>query len=127
MEAIRRITETETGRYEFQEGYFMVQKGITRPLLEGTFEAKRRYIDVQILLDGSEEVAWEDIRNLKTVIPYNDEKDAERLTGNRKYVMKITKGMFYAAFPEDGHQPVSHTNEVQSFIKIVLKLPVKQD
>lgn len=105
----------------------MVQKGITRPLLEGTFEAKRRYIDVQILLDGSEEVAWEDIRNLKTVIPYNDEKDAERLTGNRKYVMKITKGMFYAAFPEDGHQPVSHTNEVQSFIKIVLKLPVKQD
>ncbi len=39
--------------------------------------------------------------------------------------MKITKGMFYAAFPWDGHQPVAHTKEEQSFVKIVMKLPAE--
>lgn len=125
MEAVRGLTELETGRYEFPGGYFMVQKGATRPILEGTFEAHRKYIDVQILMEGSEEVAWEDIRNLVTVVPYNQEKDAGRFTGNREHVMKITKGMFYAAFPWDGHQSVAHTKEEQRFVKIVLKLPAE--
>ncbi len=124
MEAIHSLDELKEGRYEFDGGYFMVQKGITRPILEGTFEAHKKYIDVQILVEGSEEVAWEDILKLETVIPYDAQKDAQRLTGEREHVIKITKGMFYAAFPRDGHQPVAHTNKEQSFTKIVLKLPI---
>ncbi len=123
MEAIRSHAELAEGRYEFDGGFFLVQKGSTRPIQEGNYEAHRKYIDVQILMEGSEEVAWEDIRKLKTVIPYDPEKDAERLIGDREHVMKITEGMFYAAFPEDAHQPISHTSEPQNFTKIVLKLP----
>lgn len=125
LEAVKPLEAAETGRYEFDGGYFMVQRGVTKPLEEGTFEAHRKYIDVQILLDGSEEVAWSDLKDLTTVISYNPEKDAERLTGSFEHVMKITRGMFYAAFPHDGHKPVSHTNEQQSFTKIVMKLPVQ--
>lgn len=120
--AIKNAAEFEHERYEFEGGYFMVQKGTTRPISEGTYEAHRNYIDVQIILEGSEEMAWEDIRKLETVIPYQPEKDAERLKGNYDHVMKITKGMFYVAFPHDGHQPVSHTAETQSFVKVVMKL-----
>ena len=126
MEAIHSLEEVKEGRYEFDGGYFMVQKGTTRPILEGTFEAHRKYVDVQILLEGSEEVAWEDIRKLTTVIAYQPEKDAERLTGEREHVMKMTKGMFYAAFPQDAHQPVAHTETAQEFTKIVMKLPAKE-
>ncbi len=124
MEAIHGLEELEKGRYEFDGGYFMVQKGVTRPILEGTFEAHKKYIDVQILVEGSEEVAWEDIHKLETVIPYDAQKDTQRLIGEREHVIKITKGMFYAAFPQDGHQPVAHTSKEQSFTKIVLKLPI---
>lgn len=123
MAMIDTLTEYTPGRYEFDGGYLMVQKGTTRPILDGTFEAHRKYIDVQILVEGSEEVAWEDIRNLETTVPYDAQKDAQRLTGSRDHVIKITKGMFYAAFPQDGHQPVAHTKEVQTFTKIVMKLP----
>lgn len=125
MSAIQALTERKEGRYEFDGGYFMVQKGTTRPIQEGTFEAHRKYVDVQILLEGSEEMAWEDIRKLKTVVAYQPEKDAERLDGERGHIVKITEGMFYAAFPQDAHQPVSHTCKEQSFTKIVLKLPVE--
>lgn len=120
--ALKNAAEFEHERYEFEGGYFMVQKGTTRPISEGTYEAHRNYIDVQIILEGSEEMAWEDIRKLETVILYQPEKDAERLKGNYDHVMKITKGMFYVAFPHDGHQPVSHTAEMQSFVKVVMKL-----
>lgn len=125
IEALKNSAGLEAGRYEFEGGYFMVQKGVTKPLAEGTFEAHRKYIDVQIIIEGSEEVAWEDLRKLETVIPYQPEKDAERLKGSHEHVMKMTEGMFYAAFPQDGHQPVAHTEEIQHFTKVVMKLPVK--
>lgn len=127
LEKIQALAEFNPGRYEFDGGFFMIQKGVTRPILEGSFESHQKYIDVQLLIEGSEEVAWEDIRNLEVIVPYNPEKDAQRLTGSYEHVMKITQGMFYAAFPWDGHQPVSHTKEMQSFTKIVLKLPVSPD
>ena len=123
MEAVKALPALEVGRYEFDGGFFLVQKGTTKPLTEGTFEAHRKYIDVQILMEGSEEVAWSDITDLTTAIEYNPEKDAERLNGTFDHVMKISEGMFYAAFPHDGHKPVSHTAKEQTFTKIVMKLP----
>lgn len=126
MKAIEALESREVGRYEFEGGYFMIQQGVTKPLEEGTFEAHRKYIDVQIILDGAEELAWDKLENLTTVIPYNPEKDAERLDGAKDHVMLISKGMFYAAYPHDGHKPVSHTTEQHSFLKVVLKLPVQE-
>lgn len=123
LEKIRDLTEFNSGRYEFDGGFFMIQKGSTQPIEKGSFESHKKYIDVQILLEGSEEVAWEDIRQLTVIVPYDPENDAQRLTGPHEHVMKITRGMFYAAFPQDGHQPTAHTKEVQNFTKIVMKLP----
>lgn len=124
LQAVEALGAPETGRYEFDGGFFMVQKGSTKPMEEGTFEAHRKYVDIQIILEGSEEVAWQDITDLTTAIEYNPEKDAERLNGSFEHVMKITEGMFYIAFPHDGHKAVSHTKDQQTFTKIVMKLPV---
>ncbi|MGN0354928.1 MAG: YhcH/YjgK/YiaL family protein [Muricoprocola sp.] len=125
LEAVAALKSREPGRYEFEGGYFMVQKGTTKPLEEGTYEAHRKYTDVQIILEGSEEIAWKEITDLASVKEYDSEKDAERLEGSFDHVMKITEGMFYAAFPHDGHKPVSHTSEQQEYTKIVMKLPAK--
>lgn len=126
MEKVKELKNPEVGRYEFDGGYFMIQKGETKPLEEGTYEAHRKYIDVQIILEGSEEVAWKPISELTSVIPYDPQKDAERFDGTKEHVMLISAGMFYAAYPKDGHKPVSHTEKKQSFTKIVMKLPADQ-
>lgn len=125
LDAIDALENKEIGKYFFDGGFFMVQEGVTKPMEEGTYEAHRKYIDVQIILDGSEELAWKDLKDLTTAIPYNEEKDQERLDGPKDNVMLISKGMFYAAFPHDGHKAISHTKEQQSYRKIVLKLPVE--
>ncbi len=116
----------ELGRYEFDGGYLLVQSGETTPMEEGTFEAHRRYIDVQILRGGAEEMAWKPLSELTTEVPYDEIKDAERLNGTRENHMLISAGMFYAAFPSDGHKPGAHTDTPHKYDKIVMKLPVKQ-
>ena len=123
MDAVKDLKAMEVGRYEFDGGYFMVQKGTTKPLDEGTFEAHRKYIDVQIILEGAEVVAWADIKDLTTAIEYNPEKDAERFNGDKKNNMLISAGMFYIAFPHDGHKPCCYIGEQTDYTKIVMKLP----
>lgn len=124
LKAIEAMEKPEVGRYEFEGGYFMVQKGTTNPLENGNFEVHRKYIDVQIILEGSEEMAWNTLADLTPAIAYNPETDAEFLSGKFDHVMEITTGMFYAVFPEDGHKPGSHTEKAHDYTKIVIKLPV---
>ncbi len=54
----------------------------------------------------------------------DEEKDAARWNGECTHHMLITKDMFYIAYPHDGHKAVSHVDEKNTFIKIILKLPV---
>jgi biofilm protein TabA len=122
VQTMSEMTSLQEGRYEFEGGFFTVQSGETKSLNEGSFEAHRKYIDVQILLEGCEELAWSDICNLETMIPYHAETDIERLDGKKDHHILISKGMFYIVFPHDGHKAVSHTEEKHKFKKIVMKL-----
>lgn len=112
------------GRYELEKGFYKIQRGETKPLSEGTFESHRKYIDVQILLEGQEEVAWMELSNLEEAEVYNAEKDAARWNGKRSHHMLISSGMFYIAYPRDGHKSVSHIEHAHFLKKIILKLPI---
>ena len=118
--------EIPAGRYDFDGGFFKVERGHTKPFSEGTFESHKKYIDVQFIEEGSEEIAWSILPELTVSIPYDEEKDAARYTGNFDQQIKIKKGMFWAAFPWDGHRACAHSKEEQSFTKIILKLPFKE-
>lgn len=124
LQAVEALRNPESGKYEFDGGFFMVQKGDTKPMAEGTFEAHRKYVDVQIVLEGSEEIAWADLEDLREEGEYDGDKDKAAYTGSEENAMKITAGMCYIAFPHDGHKAVRHTAEQQSYTKIVMKLPV---
>lgn len=122
MSKLQELESYEISKHTFDGGFLMIQKGKTKHITDGTYEAHRKYIDVQVILEGCEELAWDDLNDLKTEIPYNAEKDAERLNGNLEHHMLISKGMFYAAFPHDGHKPVSHTEKEHEYLKCVIKL-----
>ena len=125
MDYVEDHGDLAVGRYEFEGGYLMVQQGVTTALDEGTYEAHRNYIDVQILLEGGEEVAWAERNSLDVVIAYDPAKDAERLDGPREHSMLVEEGMFWAALPHDAHRPCAHTGYPHGYRKIVMKLPVR--
>ena len=126
LEAIKNASSMPIGKYQFEGGYFLIQEGITKPFEENSFEAHRHYIDVQIVVSGSEEIAWLDYDQLKCVMHYDEMTDKEKLIGPTTHRILIHEGMFWIAFPSDGHLAVSHTTTPYIYRKIVIKLPINQ-
>jgi biofilm protein TabA len=109
-------------RFEFDGGYLFFQEGTTTHIDEGTFEAHKKYIDIQIVLDGSEYVAWAPIDQLEVDVAYNVEKDVVRLNGNPETTMKINKGMAYICLPHDGHKALKYIDKATNYKKAVIKI-----
>ncbi|MFJ6412113.1 YhcH/YjgK/YiaL family protein [Terribacillus saccharophilus] len=111
-------------RFEFDGGYLFFQEGTTTHIDEGTFEAHKKYIDIQIVLDGSEYVAWASIDQLEVDVAYNVEKDVVRLNGNPETTMKINKGMAYICLPHDGHKALKYIDKATNYKKAVIKIEI---
>jgi biofilm protein TabA len=111
-------------RFEFDGGYLFFQEGTTTHIDEGTFEAHKKYIDIQIVLDGSEYVAWAPIDQLEVDVAYNVEKDVVRLNGNPETTMKINKGMAYICLPYDGHKALKYIDKATNYKKAVIKIEI---
>lgn len=111
-------------QFEFDGGYLFFQEGTTTHIDEGTFEAHKKYIDIQIVLDGSEYVAWAPIDQLEVDVAYNVEKDVVRLNGNPETTMKINKGMAYICLPHDGHKALKYIDKATNYKKAVIKIEI---
>lgn len=127
LEAIQgQMGRMEAGRHEFDGGFFLVQKGETKPMSEGLFEAHQRYIDIQIVVSGNEDIAWAELDDSMNTVPYDAVKDAAYYEAKETHSLHVSEGMFYVAFPHDAHKAVRHLTSPHHFEKIVLKMPVAQ-
>lgn len=124
---LEKLNEVEIDfhkRFDFDGGYLFFQEGTTNPIDEGTFEAHKKYMDIQIVLGGSEYVAWSPINELVVEVEYNAEKDVVRLNGSPKEIMKIDKGMAYICLPHDGHKALKHIDQATKYKKAVMKIEI---
>lgn len=120
------LKDKSAGRYELNEDiYAMVQEGVTEELNEGAYESHKKYIDVQIMVEGEEVMKWQEVNHLKESIPYNEEKDAEFRIGDGDSI-HVKKDMFYLVFPQDAHKPCRHEEIPTIYKKIVLKIRYKE-
>lgn len=126
LQAVEKLpVGTKEGKFTFDGGFFLVQSGVTKPMAEGDFEAHRQYIDVQIVLEGSEEVAWANVQDLQETAPYDGDTDKVMYAGTESRTIQMAAGMCYVAFPQDAHKAVRHTEKSQSYRKIVMKLLIQ--
>ncbi len=122
LKKLESLTDDSEGQYEFDGGFLLIVTGTTKYIKEGYFETHKKYIDVQIILEGSEKIAWSEISDLKNLVPYNSKTDCEFFEGSNEHYIKISKDMFYVVFPHDGHKPTVHVNNESSFRKCIIKL-----
>lgn len=123
------LSDKPAGRYDYDRlpagtVYALVQEGETQPREDGRIEAHRRYMDVQIMLDGGETVFYTDINGLKETVPYSEEKDIVFYEAGGQPA-RIEKGMFYVTLPHDGHMPCRELDGPGKYRKIVLKIKIK--
>jgi len=114
------------GRYEIADGiHATVQSVNTRPAEERNFEAHRQYVDVHIVLEGSErlDVAAPVGEDVKLVQEYDGQKDLVFFTKPKDYSTIILKpGWFAVFFPADGHRPCCSVGEPQAIRKVCVKI-----
>ena len=127
-DAVRFVERVEkerlpAGRYPVGKGFAFVQEGQTRSFEEADFETHDKYLDVQILLEGSEMWDYADKADLTVKTAYDPEADIEWLTGQGERI-QMKPGMFYLVYPTDGHKPCCHESVPSSYRKVVVKIRI---
>lgn len=91
---------------------------------ETKFEAHRLYIDIQIVLSGSETIFWAPLaRTPKIMTPYNYDNDVVFFEDPEVSVpLRLDAGDFAIFFPSDAHKPRCIADKREKIGKIVVKV-----
>ena len=117
-----------TGRYELDgEALFaMVQEYDTNPPENNRFEAHRRYIDIQYVIEGNEAIEAAEIDRFTPDGDFSEERDVGfyRDVANPTRAI-LTAGEYGIFFPHDVHKPGLHAALAPEKVrKIVVKVRV---
>ncbi len=118
------LAELSAGKHEIagDDVYAVVIKGSGGVAEEAKLEAHRKYIDIQFLVSGTDQMGWKS-RNLcvNSHSDYDPEIDAELFTDTSSAWVNVEPGCFAVFFPEDAHAPGCGKGE---FHKVVVKVSV---
>jgi biofilm protein TabA len=85
-------------------------------------EAHRRYIDIQLVLDGVDEMGWRPLADCREpVSDYSAGKDIRFFRDAPAAWIAVPPDHFCIFFPEDAHAPLVSSGEVR---KVVFKIAV---
>jgi YhcH/YjgK/YiaL family protein len=116
----------EPGRYELDGTnlFVLVQEYDSLIKEQGKWECHRKYIDIQYIAEGIEQIGCNNIDMMSVVTEYNPEKDIAFLGGGGDFIT-FSKGSYGVFFPEDAHQPKIAPNDIPGKVKkVVVKVKV---
>ena len=125
FEAIRSYMKhfPETGRYEIDGDrvYCSVQTYNTKLPGEAQFEAHRKYIDIQVVIEGEEIIRFESPEKLSTTKEYNEAADCELFAMTKEFdSIRLAKGEIAIIFPGEAHAPCITTSATPTNVKKVV-------
>lgn len=120
--------DVENGTHDLADGVFAnVMTYETKKRCNTFFEAHKKYIDIQIMLNGSEIISVESVEDMhkyECVQPFGD-GDTELYAVNSDCVdYVLNNGDFVILYPEDAHMPCICIEEPKTVKKAVIKVPV---
>ena len=103
--------------------YVLVSEAETRPPAQIRFEAHRRYIDIQLVVQGQEAIGLAPAAALVTSEPYDETNDIEFFAPPRESAtIALHAGEFAVLVPGDGHRPGLHLDGPHLTRKAVVKV-----
>lgn len=115
----------EPGRHEIAGTDVYINLDINRQKdVSDTFEAHRKYIDLQFIIDGDEEILYAPLQNLSIHREYNEEKDICLLKGTEYSTLVLHTNEWVIFYPDDAHA-VCQKHNSETCIKVVAKIPVE--
>jgi len=117
------FTTIPVGRHEVEGAalYYLVQSYTTKPRGPASWECHRKYLDVQYVVSGREQIGWAPLGALQVTRPYDAGTDAELLTGDGDF-LTAGPGTFVLLWPEDAHMPGLCAGPPSPVLKVVVKV-----
>ena len=84
--------------------YGIVTEAPTKDYDKTAFESHRKYIDLQFVITGEENMAKAPLASVTVSKPYNETTDLANYTGDGK-IYTVPAGTFILFFPTDAHRP----------------------
>ena len=117
----------QPGTYELdgRKVYAVLQEYETKPESTCQWECHRKYIDVQMLLEGEEEIGWTEIDSLTECEEYDEERDIMMAADAKHASMLVLSAKQFAIFtPHDAHKPLCLHKVPGNVKKVVFKIAV---
>lgn len=124
---LRAATDGDTHRVELAGGAFALEQVYNSKVrADGFFESHRKFIDVQVVIEGEEWMEVADISRATVRRPYNEERDFIVYENSRANgVLHVIAGQAAVFFPQDVHLPGLCGNDGPTLVrKTVVKVPV---
>lgn len=116
------------GKYEIcgSDVYAMIQEYTSKPDTDALFEGHKKYIDIQYVISGIENIGIIDISKAEVQKEYSDDSDAAFYNKNDKCGKLILEaGDFAIFYPNDLHMPgIAFCGTSSEVKKIVVKVSV---
>jgi YhcH/YjgK/YiaL family protein len=121
------LSKLEIKKYDIDgdNAYAPVSEYMTKNPADVKFEAHRKYIDIQHIINGAELMTVAPISAKKDeVAAYNADKDVEFMTVSDTTSYKATPENFFIFFPDQVHRPNVKIDTSAMVKKIVVKVKV---
>lgn len=117
------LGDLSEGRIEIAGGsYALVFRTPMRPRSEARLEAHRKFIDIQYVVAGIEEMGWRPHTQCRQPHGnYDADQDVQFFGDEPHGYLPVLSGELAIFFPEDAHAPLVGNGEVH---KIVIKVPL---
>ena len=118
------LKELAPGRHELdgERVYAMIACGPGRTRAEGLLEVHRRYIDIQLVLSGTDEMGWKPLADCRQPSGvYDPDSDAQLFADTPDAWVLVGPGQFALFLPEDAHLPMVGDGEI---LKAIAKIAV---
>ncbi len=121
------LKSLEPGDYPIDSDkvYASIVKMPGRKVEEAKIEIHRRYIDIQMVLGGSDNMGWAPaVKCIDQVAAYNPERDLQFFHEKPESWQLVKEDYFAIFFPDDAHMPLIGDGEIH---KVVVKVAVDRD
>jgi biofilm protein TabA len=120
------LKELPVGKYEIDADrvYAIVSKELGREKEDALLETHEKYIDIQLVLAGTDDMGWKSKSLCKKPAEKYDQKTDEQTFVDKPDAWLSTKsGAFAIFFPEDAHMPLISSGQIH---KVVVKVAVAE-
>lgn len=118
---------TPDGAYPLGDGSeARVMSYLTKAAADVRWESHRRFIDIQYVVAGQEQMLRAPTAELTSATPYDDAQDVMFYAAASGPVdsLAVNTGDFTVFFPHDGHRPSIAVGAPEQVKKVVVKVPV---